>query len=113
MLNASGISTSFDEFVCNVLEQEDGRTLGLTTRYRDDKAGDFKAEFLDQRGWSPSEIIYAGDNFVDEPIAELLPRGHFVVPFLASDAFKEHMSATYGAIVPKDSDELSAYLRRI
>ena len=47
---------------------------------------------------------------VDEPIAGLLPRGRFIVPFLAPDAFKEHMSAAYGAFVPESADELSAYL---
>lgn len=111
VLDAAGLGGAFEELVCNTLEQEDGRALGLTARYRDDKAGDFKAEFLDRRGWSPSEIVYAGDNAADEPIAELLPRGRFIVPFLAPDAFKEHMSATYGAFVPKSADELSAYLK--
>ena len=92
VLGVGGFGESFDELVCNVLEQHDGRALGLTKRFRDDKAGDFKAEFLERRGWSPSEIIYAGDGSVDEPIARLLPRGHFIVPFLATDAFREHMS---------------------
>ena len=110
VLEAAGAGGAFDELVCNVLDQEDGRALGLTARYRDDKAGDFKAEFLDRRGWSPSGVVYAGDNPVDEPIAALLPRGHFIVPFLAPDAFKEHMSAEYGAFVPEHADELSAYL---
>jgi len=113
VLDAAGFGKSFDELVCNVLEQDDGLALGLTKRYRDDKAGDFRAEFLDRRGWSPSGIIYAGDSSVDEPIAGLLPRGHFIVPFLAPDAFKENMSATYGAFVPQNSDELSAYLSSI
>jgi len=111
VLDASGLGGVFEELVCNTLEQEDGRALGLTARYRDDKAGDFKAEFVDRRGWSPSGIVYAGDNAADEPIAELLPRGRFIVPFLAPDAFKEHMSAGYGAFVPESTDELSAYLR--
>ena len=110
VLDAAGLGGAFDELVCNTLEREDGRALGLTARYRDDKAGDFKTEFLDRRGWSPSGITYAGDTFVDEPIAGLLPRGHFIVPFLAPDAFKEHMSAAYGAFVPESPDELSAYL---
>ena len=90
-----------------------GRVLGLTAFYRDDKAGDFKAEFVDRRGLSPSEIIYAGDHSVDEPIAGLLPRGHFIVPFLVPDAFKEHMSAAYGAFVPESPKELSAYLSTV
>ena len=110
VLDAAGLGGAFEELVCNTLEHKDGRALGLTARYRDDKAGDFKAEFLDRRGWSPSGIVYAGDNAADEPIAELLPRGHFAVPFLAPDAFKEHMSAAYGAFVPESTDELSAYL---
>ena len=110
VLDAAGLGGAFDELVCNTLEREDGRALGLTARYRDDKAGDFKTEFLDRRGWSPSGITYAGDTFVDEPIAGLLPRGHFIVPLLAPDAFKEHMSAAYGAFVPESPDELSAYL---
>ena len=111
VLDASELGGVFEELVCNTLEQEDGRALGLTARYRDDKAGDFEAEFVDRRGWSPSGTVYAGDNAADEPIAELLPRGRFIVPFLAPDAFKEHMSAGYGAFVPESTDELSAYLR--
>ena len=111
VLHAAGLGGTFEELVCNTLEQEDGRALGLTARYRDDKAGDFKAEFVDRRGWSPSGIVYAGDNAADELIAELLPPGRFIVPFLAPDAFKEHMSAGYGAFVPESTDELSAYLR--
>ena len=110
VLDAAGLGGAFEELVCNTLEQEDGRALGLTARYRDDKAGDFKAEFLDRRGWSPSGIVYAGDNAADEPIAALLPRGRFVVPFLAPDTFKEHMSAEHGAFVPESADELGAYL---
>ena len=71
---------------------------------------DWSLEFLQRRGWRPSGIVYVGDNAVDEPVAEMLPRGHFIVPFLAPSEFKQHMSTKHGAFVPETTDELSAYL---
>jgi hypothetical protein len=43
----------------------------------------------------------------------MLPRGHFIVPFLAPDDFREKMATKYGAFAPVTPNDLAAYLRGI
>lgn len=110
ILKAAGVD--IDDVVSNTLENVDGRAIGFTAKYRDDKSGDFRREFIERRGWLPEEIVYAGDAQVDEPIAGLLPPGNFVVPFLADDRFEAHMRTTYGALTPEGPGDLAALLGR-
>jgi phosphoserine phosphatase len=109
ILAAAGVD--IDDVVSNKLETADGRAVGFTGLYRDDKSGDFAREFIENRGWLASEIVYAGDAGVDEPVARLLPPGNFVVPFLAESAFRAHMRAAHGASTPEAADDVSLLLR--
>ncbi len=103
-------NVDIDDIVSNTLENADGRAIGFTAKYRDDKSGDFRREFIERRGWLPEEIMYAGDAEVDEPIAAILPPGNFLVPFLADERFEAHMRTTYEASTPEGPGDLTALL---
>ena len=110
VLRESGQQGVFDDVIANTLEEEGGVARGLTAHFRDRKSEEFQAEFLERRGFRPEGTVYCGDSEFDEPIAGLRPPGHFVVPFFASDAFKQRMKEEHGAFVPRTGDELKAYL---
>ena len=110
-LRACGYDDIVDEVVANVLETDGAAARGFTTRYREGKAEAFAGLFIERRGHDPARIVYMGDGTVDEPIAGLLPPGHFVVPLLAADSFRRRMEADHGAFAPDTDRELVAHLR--
>jgi hypothetical protein len=108
ILAAAGVN--IDDIVSNTLTSTNGRAVALTAGFRDDKAGDFRREFIERRGWLAEDIVYAGDNEVDEPIATFLPTGNFVVPCLAAEPFRLHMRKAHGALTPNAPEELAPVL---
>ena len=110
LLAESGFDEAIDEVVSNVLEEAEGVAVGFTSRYRDGKAASFSDLFLESRGYAPDQVAYSGDSDVDEPIASMLPPGHFIVPLLATNQFRQHMVADHGAFAPEDEAELRAYV---
>ena len=112
-LEEAGHAETFETIVANKLLVEDGMAVRFTTDFIEHKADGFKDEFLERRGYRPDTVVYSGDTHNDEPIAGLLPAGNFIVPFLAADAFKQHMAQSYGAFVPSTGDELLDYLKAL
>jgi len=110
LLVESGFDDAFDEVVSNVLEEVDGVAIGFTSRYRDDKATAFKAMFLEERGYASEQVAFSGDSEADEPIASMLPAGHFIVPLLATHEFRHDMVADYGAFAPENEADMQAYI---
>ncbi len=111
VLEEAGHADTFDSVVANRLIVEDGEAVRFTADFAEQKAEGFRAEFLEGRGYRPDAVVYSGDTRNDEPVAELLPAGNFIVPFLAQDAFKQHMAERHGAFVPSTSRELLDYLK--
>jgi len=101
-----------EDMVANTIDRSDGIANGLTLDIYGHKGEVFEDEFLRKRGYIAGETVYAGDTEDDLPVAELLPRGHFVVPFYATDAFRNMAASRYGAFVPKDQDEWAEFLDR-
>lgn len=111
-LEESGYLDVFDDIVANTLEQDNNRALGLSLEIYGRKPEVIKSEFFSKRGLKERNTFYFGDSeFDDEPIAEMLPSGNFVVPFLATDEFKEKMANKYKAFVPENEEDLIRYLR--
>ena len=69
-----------------------------------------ESEFFGKRGLRPETTVYLGDTKDDEPIADMLPAGNFIVPFFATDGFRENMSRKYKAFVPENQGDLVFYL---
>jgi len=64
-----------------------------------------KPECLENRFLKPyqlrdKDVIYFGDSEDDLGIAEMLPKGNFIVPFFATDTFRQYAAAKFGAFVP-------------
>lgn len=97
--------------VSNSLElDDDGKVLGLTLDIYGRKPEVLKDEFFDKREFKDKETVYLGDDRDDEGVAVMLPKGNFIVPFFASDEFRQKMASRHGAFVPKDQADLQKYL---
>lgn len=107
----AGYSRFFDHIVANSLEVNDGSVVGFTMDIYGRKAEVLRREFFERLGLTEKDVLYAGDTEDDEPIADLLPRGHFIVPLLASAGFRERM-ASKGAFAPEDEKDFELYLRK-
>lgn len=111
-LSSTKYTGAFDSIIANTLNRDrKGMTLGFTSGTRDGKYDAMQTEFMRKRCLSGSEILYIGGEPGDEHMAELLPRGNFIVPFMAPDGVKDHMSEKYGAFVPEDEPKLLFYMR--
>ena len=98
------------DIVANDLLSKDGKALGLTLRIYEEKARVMEEEFFRKRSFRPQSTVYIGDTKDDEPVAKLLPSGHFIVPLIATDDFKQHMASKHKAFVPSSPQELVKYL---
>jgi len=75
-----------------------------------------KPEILEERFLKPyhlreKDVIYFGDSNDDIGVAEMLPVGNFIVPFFATDAFRQYAGQGYGAFVPDTKEDLDGYLK--
>jgi hypothetical protein len=111
VLRESGYFDAFDRIIANKLKENDGYVIGFENEVYGRKQKIMKEEFVEKMGFDEKDIIYLGDSYIDEPIAEILPNGNFVVPFLADENYKEKMSLKYKAFVPKDENDLIKYLK--
>ncbi len=71
----------------------DGTAKGIELQNYDNKPETLK-KILDKAKADPKKVVYMGDDFRDELCAELV--GRFVVPPLATDEFRQHMTSKYG-----------------
>ncbi len=101
----------FDDIVANTLQTDSGKVVGLTLDIYGRKPEVLIAEFFEKRGLRENNTLYLGDSEDDEPIAEILVPGNFIVPFLASDEFKQRLASKYKAFVPESERDLMKYLQ--
>lgn len=115
-LERAGYADVFDEenIIANALISEDGIAIAFTLRIYEEKWQVLEDEFFKKRGFRPENTLYIGDDIKDDgPVAEMLPKGYFIVPFLATDEAREELSRKYGAFVPEDERDLRRYLLRL
>jgi len=76
-----------------------------------------QVHFFSPHGFNfdPRQTVYLGDNADEEPAFEYVRSmgGKVVIPFYATDAFKQRAATEYKAEVPKDQEELSRFLRSL
>jgi len=111
ILEEAGYADVFDDIVANTLETDGDKAVGLTLGIYGKKPEVLRAEFFDRRGLRENDTLYLGDSEDDEPIAEMLDRGGFIVPFFADDEFRERMASKHGAFVPESEQDLLKYLQ--
>jgi len=74
-----------------------------------------KPEFLENRFLRPhnlreKDVIYFGDSDDDIGIADMLPAGNFIVPFFATDEFRQYAAQGFDAFIPDTKEDLDCYL---
>jgi len=69
---------------------------GILLENYDDKA-EVLSDILTKESIRPESAVFMGDDFRDEPCAEIV--GRFVVAPLAPDAYRQHMASKYGSKV--------------
>lgn len=111
ILEEAGYSGVFDDIVANTLETDGDRVVGLTLGIYERKPEFLRTEFFGGRGLRENDTIYLGDSEDDEPIAEILTPGNFVVPFFANDEFKQRLASKNKAFVPESEADLLKYLQ--
>lgn len=99
-------------FANRLVEDKDGNARYLTLDVYGRKGEVMEEEFFRAKGLRPDTTLYIGDSLDDEPVAEMLPEGHFIVSFSADGRFRDRMVNRYGAFVPESRDDLQDYLRR-
>ncbi|MFB6075901.1 MAG: hypothetical protein ABEK17_02040 [Candidatus Aenigmatarchaeota archaeon] len=112
ILEESGYGGIFETIIANHLigNLGEGKAEELTLDIYGEKVEVFEEEFLKERNCRKNNTVYLGDSEDDEPIAEILVPGNFIVPFFASYEYKNRMSNKYSATVPEDREDLENYL---
>jgi len=109
-LEQVGYSDVFDKIFANTLLGYDGKAVGFSLDVYEEKARYIMSRFLDIHT-REGDILYIGDSSDDMPVAQMLPKGNFIVPFLAPYEFKEEMARKYGAFVPESQKDLERYFK--
>ena len=114
LLHESDFRYLFDDedIIANILETDGDIAVGFTLDLHDNKTDRFRKEFFEKRGLKHEDIIYLGDGPQDDLVAEYLPRGNFIVPFFATDDFKQNMSGVHDAFIPENEEDLLNYLKK-
>lgn len=120
LLKESGFDGVFDDIVANRLISDGETAVGFTTGIygrKPDILQNLQEKFFGiSRSGSgqdirPDKTLYIGDSAEDDaPVAKILPPGHFIVPFFATDGFKQDMAVMHKAFVPSDETDLDRYL---
>ncbi len=100
-----------DTFARHFLVSRDDAILGVEDEITGRKAAVFEREFLKKRKCSPATTCFMGDGPEDKNVADLLQPHRFIVPFYATEEFREEMGKR-GAFVPGDEKDLQKYLLR-
>jgi phosphoserine phosphatase len=111
ILEKAGYPYVFDDIVANTLQTDGNRVVGLTLEIYERKPEVLKTEFFEKRGLREDDTLYLGDSEDDESIAEILVPGNFIVPFFASDEFKQRLASKHKAFVPESEEDLLKYLQ--
>jgi phosphoserine phosphatase len=112
ILEEAGYPDVFDDIVANTLQTDGDRVIGLTLEIYEKKPEVLRTEFFEKRGLRENDTLYLGDSEDDEPIAEILVPGNFIIPFFASDEFKQKLASKHRAFVPENEEDLLKYLQK-
>lgn len=111
ILRRSEADGFFEKIIANkIASGDDNKIKGFTLDIYGKKTEVLESEFLDPWGLTKENVVYIGDSKDDEPIADILPEGRFIVPFFAKDDFKQDMYSKYGAFIPDNEQHLKSYL---
>jgi phosphoglycolate phosphatase-like HAD superfamily hydrolase len=87
------------------------KLLGFTFDINNRKPEYLETRFLRRYNLKEKDVIYFGDSVDDIGIADMLPAGNFIVPFFATDEFREYAAKKFGAFTPDTKEDLDCYLR--
>ncbi len=124
------LSTGSIEFILNLMPVDygfprhtisangisrNGRGSAFNLRVYGNKPQIIERVFFEELRFIPWETVYFGDNKDEEPAFEYVTslKGKVVIPFYATDAFKQHAAIKYKAEVPKNEQELSRFLKSL
>ncbi|MEM5826286.1 MAG: haloacid dehalogenase-like hydrolase [Candidatus Aenigmatarchaeota archaeon] len=110
ILDLSNYISAFDEIIGTKIREYCGIVTNVDEASRKRKRDLFIQKFFNELGLRENDIIYLGDCEFDLEIGEMLPEGNFIVPFLATDEFKELASRYCKAFVPESESDLAMYL---
>ena len=111
ILEEAGYRGVFNDIVSNTLLSDKGKAIGLTLGIYQKKPEVLHREFFSKRGLREDNTLYMGDSDDDAPIAEILIPGNFIIPFFASDEFKQRMASRHKSFVPESEEDLLRYLK--
>ena len=111
ILDEAGYPGVFDDIVANTLKTDGDRVIGLTLEIYKRKPAMLRTKFFERKGFRENDTLYLGDSEDDEPIAEILVPGNFIVSFLALDDFKERLASKHKAFIPENEEDLLKYLQ--
>ncbi len=111
ILEYSGYNNLFDRIIANTITSKDDKAEEFTLNVYEEKDKIIRQEFLDK--YKPEEIIYIGDTDDDELAAKILPKGNYIVSFMAEYEYKQRMKEQYSAFVPKTEEDLEMYLESV
>lgn len=105
---------AFDAIEANTLvaEGSDGEQTveGCTLNIYSQKPEILEERFLKPHHLRERDVIYFGDSSDDIGVAEMLPSGNFIVPFFATDVFRQYAARRFGAFAPDTKEDLDGYL---
>lgn len=107
-LAAGGFRGCFDFCEAGQLRHSGDKAIGFELAIYRNKP-EYLLRLLDEHHLQPAGTAYVGDSEDDEACFEIV--GYPVVALLAPDRVKERLARRYNALVPKDEQELSRFLR--
>lgn len=110
ILEKSGYDGVFSDITAHDIVKQNGK-VRFSTHIYESKPSAFEKIFITDNNIQPCKIVYIGDSSDDEPVAKMIPKGNFIVPFLADDDFKNMMASEYNAFVPENEHDLDRYLQ--
>lgn len=110
-LQESNYSDIFDKIVANTLQTDNDKVVGLTFEIYGRKPEILIHEFFEKEDLREDNTLYIGDSEDDEPIADILKSGNFIVSYFATEDFKQKLASKYSAVVPRNKEDFMKYLQ--
>jgi phosphoserine phosphatase len=110
ILEKSKYDGVFDEIVANKLLEKDQIAIRFSFDTIGRKQEILESEFLDKKRLRSQDLFYVGDS-KETAIADMLPRGNYIIPLCCPGDFKQKM-AKKGAFIPENEHDLAQYLLR-
>jgi len=114
ILELAEYADAFDVIVANSLVTDGDTIVGFTTNIYGKKAEVVQERFFRRNvlgeGLNERNTLYIGDSQDDEPVAEILAPGNFIVSLMATDEYREHMARKYKAQTPENREDVERLL---